>query len=221
MGQGDDWYRNERWDPDEEKDFLRRVGRARSDFNKAEALRIKAVYLIASRDPLRIRGAMALLERALTEFPAHVERANCHALLGQGHDALGEMDSAIQSYLRALKLEKTTRSSGAWPGLARAVILRKRSDLYPELLDALADHESEAALPGDKFVLHAARAVVAFEKGDWLKAGRNAAAALGWAETRDSGMSKHKDLGLVSPDDPLIPRLRNLLEDPRVTEAIA
>lgn len=92
------WYRNEDWSDAIAADFERRL--ARSRHQKAQNLSLQGYHLIPRRPAI----ACQLLTRAV-EIGDDSEAPRALGFLATAHLALGEVDSALDAYERAMKLQ--------------------------------------------------------------------------------------------------------------------
>ena len=213
MAKTDDWFRNARWNSVEETAFLKRLSRSRSTYSKAQYARIKASYLQDSADPVRVRAAIALLNRTIVEWPVESELACCYWQLANCHLKLGDLDQSIESFRKCFNQERVYPNAGtrAWSDFSRFVAERRLKHLYDEALEIMRSREKSAIFPIDKFFLHAVRAVIAREQGNLEYARREAAEALEQATRSDSGMANHPTLGLVEGQERWITKLNVIL----------
>src|SRR5438876_3316466 len=94
-----EWFRRTDWTPDVESDFFARLRRARPS-NRAQYLRIQAVHLEEAGGADRLRGAIGLLDRLLSDYPDSVEIAAAHWTRGRCLEGIGDLDGAVAA-LRA------------------------------------------------------------------------------------------------------------------------
>jgi hypothetical protein len=191
----DDWFRNDRWDDEEQAAFFKRLARCRSDYSRAQNARIKSAGLLRSGDPKRVRGGVNLLNRILAEWPFDSELACCYWQLAEGHARLGDLDQAIESFHRCFQQERKYSGvrTGAWADFVRSAVHRRLAHLYDEALD-----------------LHAGQALILAERGALPEARRLAEKALDEARKTHSGFAKHPNLGLVGDQNAWIARLVGL-----------
>src|SRR5260221_12337705 len=119
----DAWFRNDRWDADAPVHFWKRLARARM-YNRGQYAQIKAALLIRSRDPERVRAAIAILGRLHPDWQPEwrkSEAAEGHLLLAGAHAVLGQDEKAVAAYRRCLAAEAEfpTVRTGGWPDFAR------------------------------------------------------------------------------------------------------
>jgi tetratricopeptide (TPR) repeat protein len=137
---------------------------------------------------------------------AHYQRGACWA-------DLGDYDSAIEAYRRALDVQRAHPYSltTAHTAFAELVVTLNRRQLFSEVLTALDEFSRVDAFPMDIFKGQTARALIAADAGDIDAARVYAKQALVAAAATESGFRYHKTLGLVGFVDPkLVDRLREL-----------
>jgi len=204
-----DWYRNTEWDASIQRTFEEKLRRAR---NKSQYLRIQAGRLADSHPTI----ALQLLERyfGLGEkfdwAQAYCDQAN--ALL-----SLGRIDDAITSYESALQREAEfpQLQTQAYIELPFLIATRSLHEKFDRAVQVLLEHEARLMFPIDRFMWHAAMALIATTRGDRVSASEHGSRALTEARQRRSGFRFHPTIGLV-PDryDGLIDQLTPLTGKP-------
>jgi tetratricopeptide (TPR) repeat protein len=187
----DSWFRNESWDEAIALAFDQKLKRARQ---KSQYLRIQACALARTHP----RVALELLDRYFAlgddfdQAQAHVDRATAYL-------ALGDIDSAIQSYEAALERERAFPNlrTGAYLDLPYLIAINGLTDRFDQAMTMLSGSEKRLMFPVDRFKHHAARAVI-LAKSDLSAARLEAKAALEEAALDHSGFSYHPTVGLVS-----------------------
>lgn len=210
MGDSDEWIRNSRWDEQEQKLFFEKLGRAR--FQKPYYIRQKANALAASATPEKIDAAIELLERAIREYPESYEKINDQRNLADWHARRNRLDRAADHYRRAMDPQKPASVAVEF----LLLILRRLPELKPEarrILEDLKDQFMHGFIR-ERFVLHAVRAVLRHEDGDFARARVDAEAALRLSERTQSGLADYPTLGLVEGMGDLIDAVREIVQDP-------
>jgi tetratricopeptide (TPR) repeat protein len=216
------WIRSAAWDRPAQERFFARLKRC-SAANQPQLAVSKAWALRKTGDPPLIRQAIELyrwIQKTYRDKETHArvlrEMAECHL-------DLGDLDVAISLLRKVLRLERKnpTPTSEAWSRFAHLVVSRKLGHLYGEVLavlDRSAD-EDDVLWPADKFLIHAARALISYERRRWDAVSADAKEALECSRAVRSGITRHPKLGLVDAGDPLIDRVRRALQDPKVRAA--
>ena len=91
----DDWYRNTRWNEQIEIEFEQRFEKTRSDYNKAEYLRIQANYLLNSSSDKEQKIGLVLIDRLFDSFPEQIQS------IMLANEILGNYFFKHQSYIKA------------------------------------------------------------------------------------------------------------------------
>jgi tetratricopeptide (TPR) repeat protein len=187
----DDWFRNTDWNAQIEVAFFAKLRRAR---RKEQYLRIQA-STIAKTHP---KVALHLLDKYFT-LNDNFDHAQGHVARATAYLAMGDLDSAIQSYEDALAREEEfpNLQTQAHLDLPYLIALRHVARLYDRALQLLDMFQSRLLFPVDHFRWQATRALILSAKGNALEAKLAACAALGWTEQTDSGFRYHPKVGLV------------------------
>src|SRR5262245_54287446 len=101
---GRDWYRQKTWSPAIKEEFMKRLSRTRTIFNKAQYLRIQA-YSIEQSHP---REALELLNLIVAECPDEFVMAQTYHQLARCHLALGNHAEALRAFESCLHSEKSS-----------------------------------------------------------------------------------------------------------------
>ena len=190
MSRGD-WFRHTDWNPEVEADFERHFRRAR---DKVQPLKIQAVVLADTHPEVALRLLKRYFESGDTLFLADAFCTQARACL-----ALGDIAGAVDSYRAAVSREAAfpqmkTNSFVEYPLL---VAERGLADHYADALRVLAVRREDVAFPVQRFMWHAARALILFAQGESIQAEREARMALATADESSSGFRYHQSLGLV------------------------
>jgi tetratricopeptide (TPR) repeat protein len=211
MGRND-WYRRTSWTEQDREDFYARVKRCRSEFNKAQYIRIQALCLQREADPPLYGDAIELLDYLLEECPHPAELAGVYMQKAQCLEAIGQLSSATESYLFSLSAEKEASGKTRVPlEFAMFVMRHDLRQYYGIVAEALLDSETLMLFPEGQYVASAAFAIMAYDSGNIEEARRFAQMALAAVKKEDSGLTYHPRAGLVEDPDPdLLERLENI-----------
>lgn len=203
----DDWYRRKTWTPKDREEFLARLRRSRSAFNKAQYARIQAYELLSCRTQKGYLAALELLDMILAEWcdspelaPAHHHRAEC--FLG-----LGDLPQALESYRLVFKAqrEQKKRLTTAHLDFGWLAITTPLPELYDEAMSVLCEFHYEM-FPSDRYQAGAIQALILDSRGKRTQAQAHASIALEAAAAKHSGLRYHPNIGLVKATDQRVHR---------------
>ena len=203
-----DWFRKSTWGKVDAEDFERRLSRARAT-NRPQYLRIQAVHLLETREPELIATALTLASRVTSDYPDNIQTSPAHHLAGQCHEVLGDTAAALASYRLAIETESRVPSvwTDAYLDFGWLVARRRSRVHYAEALALLTRYSDRPVFPIQRYLYHAASALIAHDEGEPETARTAARAALAAAHTRTAPFAYHRQLGLVD-DKPDEVRLR-------------
>lgn len=214
------WYRSAAWDPEAERQFRQRLGRARSDFAKAQYTRIKATYLLASQ---RTRSAAkSLLREVLADYPSEAAQVlQATEELGTALEEEGAFTEAEVLYRSAIQLHRERLVTTGWTHrckfkLARLIVASKQAGKYQEaqsLLDGLIKWE----LPfwNSEIFEHAVlRARLTSLLGQPTEAATWARRALDVSKVTIPQARRHPNIGLVQADQRTLAEMGRLAGKP-------
>ena len=186
-----DWFRHTDWNAEIEADFDTHIKRAR---DKVQPLKIQAAVLAETRPEV----AMRLLDRYFASGDT-LFLADAYSTQAKARLAIGDVSGAAESYEAALRREAEfsnlkTNSFVEYPLLVAEHGLAER---YGDALRVLAARKSDLAFPVQRFMWHAAHALILSAKGSSTEASTEARVALSAAEQSSSGFRFHGSLGLV------------------------
>jgi len=187
----DDWFRNTEWTESIERAFEEKLRRARQ---KSQYLRIQANCLAESHPIVALR----LLERYF-KLDEKFDWAHAYCDQARAFLSLGRVDDAINSYERALdrEAEFPNLKTQAYIELPFLIVTRSRRERFERAAQVLLDHQSRLTFPVDRFMWHAALALIAQCRGDNANASEHASYALTEARQHHSGFRFHPTVGLV------------------------
>lgn len=187
-----DWCRNTDWNESIEQVFEEKLRRAR---HKHQYLRIQANILSGSHPAvaLRLLERYFALDKAFDWALACCDQASAFL-------SLGRIDEAITAYERALdrEAEFPTVKTRAYLDLPFLIATRTLSDRFDRALQILGEHRSQLTFPVDRFMWHAAFALIANCRCESSSASDHASRALIEATRLHSGFQAHPTVGLVS-----------------------
>ncbi len=210
----DDWYRNRTWEEKTEKAFFERLNRSRSSFQKAQCVRIQALYLRKTGKKKHVRAALELLDLMLEKWPEPFELAAAHLERAKCLESLGDCTAAIESYRECVKAERDNSGVKVAAGLQFAwfVVRRGLAECYDEAIaamDSVKDHL--LILPDYQFKFFAVISIILDHGGRAEEAKRFAKRALEAVEMKESPLRYHKKAGLVTnPDKAILRKLRRI-----------
>jgi len=209
----DDWFRNPRWGPDDQKAFFERLSRSRGNFNKSQYARTKASALLGTKKKNLVFAAKDLLNKIIQEWPDKSDLAPCFLELANCEVFLGKIDFAIGFYRKCLQQEKINPNmrTEAWVEFPLLIIRNNLSNYYDEALKVLSEFKSSFPFPYDMFVVHGVQSLIAYENGNLKYAEENAKKALEIADVKTTGLSYHPKVGLVVGQEDIIARLRQIV----------
>jgi len=196
---GDDWYRRTTWNSREEEAFFDRLKRSRSQYNKAQYLRIQASYL-KSKYP---EESLKLLDILIEELPEPSELAQ--AFLQKAHCliSVSRFDEATPWFRKVLKQESNYPKAltQGYLDFPTYVVAHNLKDLFQEVKRILLANKSRLMFPVDYYQYHTALAIIEWENGNTDDAKKHALYALEAASEKQSGFRYHPQVGLVENQD--------------------
>lgn len=208
-----EWYRKTSWIKEDQDDFSARLRRCRSDYARAQYLRIQASHLQLLATPEMYKWALVLLERILNDFPDQSQLAMTHFQKAECFEGLGEPRRALELYRCALQAEREfrNRKTNAWLEFGWLVIRCGFSDVYAETLAILDEFKGPLMFPVTCFKFFGILAIISDHNFDVVAAKDFAAKALTAASKNDSGFRYHPTVGLVkNPDEKIISHLQRI-----------
>jgi len=210
-----DWYRLVTWTNADEKEFMARLNRARSEFNKAQYLRIQALYLQREATPPLYDESIKLLDILLEEYPQSPEAAGALMQKAQCFEANGRLEEATEIYIMSIEMDQKTSGikTRAPPEFAQFVVKYKLKPHYKMVVKALSESKMLLLFPEGQFIANTALAIIANEQGRKRKARVFAEKAINASDVKDSGLQGKSDIGLVkNPDKDLLARLQSIVD---------
>ena len=173
---------------------------------------IQAGYLL---DAGLLKESLELSNHLLAEFSDDAELAMVFLTRAEAHEALGELDLAIEAFRNSLAAERAfpNMRTNAWLDFGLFAIMHGLDDLYPEVKSVLDEFSDDTALifPKSRFIYLAVQAHLYEKSGEMVEAAACAREALESANATHSGFSRHADVGLVrDAPEKLIRQLKQL-----------
>jgi hypothetical protein len=199
-----EWFRRTDWDVDVERDFFSRLKRSRSQFHKAQYLRIQAHELVRAGGPRRLRKALELIELLLDTYPDKSQIAAAHKTRADALAQLDDIEGALGALRASMEAEPPGRppECGAYLAFGMLAVRAERRDLYPEALDALERQGGNEAFPSMRYEAASIRAIAYEHLGLQTLAREHAQRAIAEAARTHSGFRYHPHVGLVKITDP-------------------
>ena len=212
-----DWFRHITWTDDDQQDFFARLARARKH-NRPQYICIQAATLLESRQRGNTQAALSLLDLCLAEYaPRDDEIENLQHMRARCLEALRQTDAAIDAYRAALRARQQAPQvrSQAPIDFAYGIVREQRTELYAEAMKALNEYADPVMLlfPEAQYRYCASCAIIAQEAGETERAREFAEKALEAASKTESGLSYHRNIGVVkSMDRSIERRLKKILK---------
>ncbi len=208
-----DWYRRSTWTPDDQADFHSRLRRSRTDFHKAQYLRLQALALQEVGTEPMMTAALGLLDQLVRGCPDPSQLASAHQQRAGCLTDLGRYEEALISYREAFEIERQAPNwkTEAYLDFGELVLGLKRKDLYREAVAVLDEFGGAESFPASEYRHATIRALTCDASGDITGARWHARRALEAAGKTESPFRYHRKLGLVRFVDPeVMDRLREL-----------
>jgi tetratricopeptide (TPR) repeat protein len=187
-----DWFRNERWSPEIEREFYAKLKRSRGQ--RAQYLRIQAYSLVKTEPLVALRLIDEYFATKDTSFVAAAYRDQAAALV-----ALGRVTEAIEAHRRSIEWAATHPGFETSSRLELPLLIatRKLAEHYDLAMELLESRDLRLVFPLEVFLHACSLAMIHSERGETLQALECAQLALKAAETSQSPLSRHPGLGLV------------------------
>lgn len=210
----EDWYRNTTWTKNVRKAFFTRLKRSRKSYNKAQYLRIQAVYLSESGQKKHIRSALQLLDLMVEKCPEPSQLAAAYLQQAQCYEQLGKYQAAIDSYRHSIDAERE-HGATVWAALHFGWFTVKRKLLkhYDEVLSLLSKpSEVFLLLPVNQFKYASIFSIILDHKAEVQPAKRFARMAFEAMGKDESQFRYYRKIGLVTnPDKKIVRALKRIL----------
>lgn len=189
----EDWYRNKEWNHRIESAFLAKLSRARSQ--RDQYLAIQALTIAPHQPHVALRLTDLYFDTRKSDFD------DVRALLARAkaYRYLNDMSEAAKAYKAVLSQESKfpNHKTRTYVELPYLIASRELSTEYAFALTVLAQGLGSVAVPIDRFMWHASRALISSAQGDDPDAQEHAREALDAAQVKKSGFRYHQNTGLV------------------------
>ncbi len=192
----DDWFRNKTWNAGIEEVFFEKLARARTQRNQYPA--IQAITLAPHHPQATIKLIDHYFETRKEDFH------DVQTLLAKvdAHKSLNDRAAVVRTYkeILAREAEFPKHKTTAYVMFPYVVATEKIEDEYAFAIEVLDNRQDDVAFPLDRFMWHAAYALISSRRGDDSAARKHAQLATAAAEARKSGFRYHQNLGLVGKE---------------------
>ena len=192
MSVKDTWYKSSDWSQDAQKIFEEKLRRIKSNYRKAQCMRIKAGYLSEIHNSNYHANAINLLNRSMKEYPEGSDRA--YEQLGKIYEADGDLQQAEMCYRMAIKYEQKSIFKGLseyYLGILLASSNEpEKMKEAQELLDKIGSDTVFLLISGRFYDFIVTRAILAEKLCDYEKAIYYAKEAL-LAKEKESQLLQH------------------------------
>jgi tetratricopeptide (TPR) repeat protein len=196
-----DWFRKTTWSEADQADFFARLKRCRTNYNKAQYLRIQASHLESIGSDEMLKSSLELLDKMFAEFPEQTQMASAYSQKASCLAKLGNIDDAIVNYQSALQTEREYPrvKTYAFMQFGRLVVEKNLIKLFDQALDELKELDSRGIkFPSDIFQAFGIRSIIMAKRGEPDIASEFAKVAIEAADKSHSGFRYHSTVGLVS-----------------------
>jgi tetratricopeptide (TPR) repeat protein len=198
-----DWFRSTTWTPEVQTQFFTRLKRSKSNYHRAQYIRIQAHTLQYDASPPHYEDALELLDYLINKNPEPSELAMAYLQRAQCLENTGHIDDATQAFLSSLSAEKAYPNvkTNAPIEFAMFVLHHNLKQHYDTTLSSLEGIEVQNLFPISQYQFNLAHAILLAEKGKADIARLYAQKALAAAQQTYSGFRFHPTLGLVEKID--------------------
>jgi tetratricopeptide (TPR) repeat protein len=201
----DEWYENRVWNPEIEREFFSRVGRAK---RKRAYLIIQAFKILMKYPDVALR----LFEEAIRLGEPAKDDCDTYCGIARARLALGQVEESIEMYLKALSLEEEQSTYVSMANLEYPLLVSSRA-IYSRFVHAfdVSWLRRHVSLPIEAFELHCARAIILAAAEEAASARENALAALAASSALSADYIHTSGIDLICNDYPrVIRRLREI-----------
>lgn len=218
----EDWYRNKIWNSGIAAAFEARLQRSRSQFAKAQYLRIQGDCLLASPDPgLRAVG-LELTKRVIGEYPEEkMQVTMAYETLGDFYLDNKKYPDAEDAYRQIPRVMDHLGNglTEIWQAkLAKAIFLSGQKEKYREAKQLVYGLMTEARQPkfnSSRFECFLILARLSKALSEPEEASIYAKKALRLAAVEEPQFPRHPAVGLVRPDEKTLDEVKQLAQPQR------
>ena len=195
-----EWYRKQKWTKDDEVDFFLHYEKTKTEFNKAQYLKIQAFTLYGAHNKKFFDAILSLLDKYFNDFPnEQFFRASCLHLYGRVFYDRKIYDKALYYYQKAAcqELKYPNVISGAWLDYAQIIVQLKCKDMYDKAEEIIQTQYDSLVFPIDIYRSNAVLAVIHNFRGDKENAYRYKCIAHDAALINQPILSNLGNIGLV------------------------
>jgi tetratricopeptide (TPR) repeat protein len=197
----EDWYRRKTWTEADRMEFDARLKRSRGSGNKAQYLRIQALYLA---DAGHDESAIELLDRMFAEIPDRIDLTQAHYQKAVSLAKLEHTNAALAEYRAALQAERNYPrvKTNAWLSFGWFVIEKQLTEFYGVVLEVLKEFRDERRnqFPASEYRYAVIQSLLADARGEQAVAKEFAIKAITEAAKGHSGFQYHPSIGLVGSE---------------------
>ena len=208
----EDWYRRKTWTKEDQIAFFDRLKRSRTQYNKAQYLRIQASYL---EDDYPVE-ALKLLDIAISDFPEPSEISQTFLQKAHCLIAISKTTEGIEAFRDVLMYEKKypKYQTEGYLDFPLFIIAHKKKELYEEAKEILLSHEDRLLLPVDYYKYHTVLAIVEWDGKNIVNAKAHVEESRKAAAEKHSGFRYHPNVGLVKEQDEEIQKVfKEIVQD--------
>ena len=158
-----DWYRRVTWTTKDREDFLSRLKRSRTLYNKSQYLRIQAYTLQTEANPPQYEAALELLDLLFREEPDKSQLAAAFHQRAKCLEALGRIDDALAAYRDAIRIglnRSGIQTTDAPLHFGACVIKNRLESCFEEVLKCFEGIEMVLLFPESQYLYHSIMAVI-------------------------------------------------------------
>jgi tetratricopeptide (TPR) repeat protein len=194
-----DWFRKKSWTKKDEEHFFTKLKLARK-WGRPQYLKIQAIELIITGKSDLLKVAESLLIKILDEYPnEHSQKSEALNSLGDIYKSQNDLPKAIEYYKMSLDFEKEYPNvqTQSYLNYSELIIKTNKSEEFDNVLNILITRKNELLFPIDKYKTASIISIIYYFKNELELAKQYAKIAEKNANAQTSGLSYHKNLGVV------------------------